>query len=177
MGQFTRDEQEFSKPHRALSKRVHVSRSLHASPPLPLQLTTRRRSRRAAAELTRRWRDGGAEGKEGRREMSSPVLRKIAMRLRRRRRRRRPTRTQKAERDTMAAAAAAAAAVGSRTMLSLSVGFFSLGREAAPHRNRILLSRRSDSPEIEIATFPFFSSTFARAGSLGRPAANLPRVF
>ena len=132
---------------------------VHFMPPLPPQLTTRRRSRRRANE-TRRWRDGGAEGKEGGKEMSSPVLRKIAMRLwRLRRRRRRPTRTQKAERDTMVAAAAAA--VGSRTMLSLSVGFFSPGREGAPHRNRILLSRRSDSPEIEIATFPFFSSTFA----------------
>ena len=65
--------------------------------------------------------------------MSSPVLRKIAMRRRRPKRR-----TQKTERDTMA--------VGSGTMLSLSVGFFPLsfgwkdGRGAAPpHRNRILL--------------------------------------
>ena len=50
-----------------------------------------------------------------------------------------------AEEDTKGSGGARAAVVGSRTMLSLSVGFFSpsdVGREEerlpAPHRNRIL---------------------------------------
>ena len=89
--------------------------------------------------------------------MSSPVLRKIAMRLPRRPKRR----TQKAERDTMA--------VGSGTMLSLSVGFFSLslGRKGSctttseSDSSRLRRCRPDSSPEIEIATFPpfLFSST------------------
>ena len=70
-----------------------------------------------------------------------------------------------AEEDTKGSGGARAAVVGSRTMLSLSVGFFSpsdVGREAACTASESDSSRRrrrcrSDSPEIEIATFPFFS--------------------
>ena len=87
-----------------------------------------------------------------------------------------------AEEDTKGSGGARAAVVGSRTMLSLSVGFFSpsdVGREAACTASESDSSRRrrrcrSDSPEIEIATFPFFSLSL----SLPRPtfAAQAPKI-